>query len=294
MTKDLYKCLLNHRVLMTLASCLFTGVALASTILEPYPGGELVSNETETDAVTHRIITGSLKKLENVLVPKSYEYVVGKRQTEVYYLPYEQKVDRVVTFFKDQLEDSYQILFSCRGRNCGSSSYWANTVFGERLLYGPEQFQRYLVAKAIDSNSYVTIYVGQRGTKKIYVRLARIEATESQLEANVDTIAISLGSNGRFVVPHENFVLTAVQINEIKKFLDEHADKILTLVVHDSLKLKETVPEAVQRTGQLAMEVRRSLVDAGISSDRVAAYGVGPLAPEDHGNRLRLELLVLE
>jgi hypothetical protein len=35
------------------------------------------------------------------------------------------------------------LLFACDGRSCGKGAQWANRVFGERLLYGRDDEQRY-------------------------------------------------------------------------------------------------------------------------------------------------------
>ncbi|MBT4522227.1 MAG: DUF4892 domain-containing protein [Halieaceae bacterium] len=38
-----------------------------------------------------------------------------------------------------------QLLFSCEGRRCGQGVQWANRIFGQRILYGREDLQRYRV-----------------------------------------------------------------------------------------------------------------------------------------------------
>ena len=38
-----------------------------------------------------------------------------------------------------------QLVFACEGRSCGQGVQWANRVFGERVLYGRDDLQRYRV-----------------------------------------------------------------------------------------------------------------------------------------------------
>jgi hypothetical protein len=42
-------------------------------------------------------------------------------------------------------EKGARLLFTCKGRACGSGAQWANRVFHEQLLYGREDLQRYRV-----------------------------------------------------------------------------------------------------------------------------------------------------
>jgi hypothetical protein len=68
----------------------------------------------------------------------------------------------------------------------------------------------------------------------------------------------------------------------------------LTLVSHDSLQKSESIEDGMQRTLRHAESVRSALVDAGISKERIQAFGVGPLSPLDDVRASRLELLLIE
>ena len=52
----------------------------------------------------------------------------------------------------DLLEQGAELLFWCEGRECGSSSLWANAIFGKSMLYGPEAQQAYLLARLPEGN----------------------------------------------------------------------------------------------------------------------------------------------
>jgi len=71
--------------------------------------------------------------------------------------------------YLEQLQGIGSLEFECKGRECGSSSYWANKIFKSAMLYGPEQFQSYAVFRT--SAGWWTVYIGQRATRKIYARL---------------------------------------------------------------------------------------------------------------------------
>lgn len=161
------------RYLATLILFSFTVTALAaesySTVpLIPYRSAQAVSDEWSS-ASSHLVVLGSLEKVNRELEPEKSEIFYGRRYQETYYLPEARRTGQVFDHYRSQLESLGEILFECDGRTCGSSSYWANKVFGEAILYGPEQFQKYAIASRSDGGGYVAVYVGERATRKIYV-----------------------------------------------------------------------------------------------------------------------------
>jgi Domain of unknown function (DUF4892) len=266
----------------------------AASGLELFPEAELVASSVDSKVSSRKIFLGPLKKINNQLEPESVEFVSGVRESSTFYIPNETRVSKVVEFYRHQLHESVRILFECRGRDCGSSNYWANTVFNMPVLYGPEQYQHYLVGRGIDQLDYISIYVGQRGTKKIYVH---IETTTFSSELpSVDEVAVSaaLTSQGRYVITlAEDGVVVHSTIEAIAQSLDRHHQISLTLVAHDALREGETIGQGQQRTLDLAEAVRSDLVAAGVATNRLSAYGVGPLSPLGEEESSRLELLVI-
>ena len=80
-----------------------------------------------------------------------------------------QRTDQDLNDYLNQLKTVGNLEFACEGRACGSSSYWANKIFNNAVLYGPEQFQNYAVFRT--PSGWWTIYISQRATRKIYARL---------------------------------------------------------------------------------------------------------------------------
>ena len=269
-------------------------VSLEAADLDVYPGAELVKSNADPKVTTRRIILGSLKKINNVLEPELLEFVSGSRYSTTYYIPDERRVGKIVEFYKNQLDKSVRILFECSGRDCGSSNYWANTIFQTPILYGPEQYQNYLVGRRIDKGDYVSIYIGQRGTRKIYVHIETTIISIGPKEVDEVSISAALASRGRYVI-----VLSAGDmefdsiVDAVAKSMNNNLQMNLTLVAHDNLQNGETVQQGQQRTLRLSESVRSALVSAGIAEDRLSAYGVGPLSPLENEDSPRLELLVI-
>lgn len=168
-------------------------------LLKPL-NAELVEHSEVTARAARLIVLGALEKVNHVLEPEESIFVTGTRKTLTYFLPDESRTRTTGLFFRQQLSELGTIRYECTGRTCGSSSYWANKIFKEKVLYGPEQFQRYYVAALdrsasdsaetniskfdeseqgivnVDSESaYLMIYVGQRATGKIYLHIVYVE-----------------------------------------------------------------------------------------------------------------------
>ena len=160
--------------LLVFTGALITGALLPGSVLgesfqpglTPYPGSELVDESAEREDGSHQVVLGKLRKVNNVLLPERAETVRGVKSTRTYYLPEARRTEDVGEYFSLQLGGLGEIVFECKGRTCGSSSYWANKVFKQSILYGPEQHQRYYVARLEGGTSYLVVYVGQRATRK--------------------------------------------------------------------------------------------------------------------------------
>ena len=65
-----------------------------------------------------------------------------------------------------------ELLFNCEGRSCGQGVQWANRVFGERVLYGREEMQRYRVYALKGAVNYrVILYSGARTADRQYLHM---------------------------------------------------------------------------------------------------------------------------
>ena len=85
----------------------------------------------------------------------------------------------VFEFFLQQIRNkNYRTMFQCQGRECGNSAYWANTVFENRILYGPETNQYFAAVEVPGdnaANAYLSIYVTTRTNRRIYAHIEVLE-----------------------------------------------------------------------------------------------------------------------
>lgn len=74
------------------------------------------------------------------------------------------------------LADEAQLLFWCEGRDCGSSSLWANSIFDKSTLYGPEGNQGYLLARLPGTpDRLLALYAITRGNGRAYLQVEALE-----------------------------------------------------------------------------------------------------------------------
>ena len=77
------------------------------------------------------------------------------------------------------MKDGAEMLFWCEGRECGSSSLWANEVFQRSTLYGPDAGQAYLLARLPgDSDRLVALYGITRGNGRPYLQAEQFTPDE--------------------------------------------------------------------------------------------------------------------
>ena len=277
-----------------------------------YPGAEWAQETpmgSSTPAATsHALVLGALEKINNELVPERIETFRGIKTTYTWYLPEARRTVEVGIFFEQALSGLGQMLFQCKGRECGSSSSWANKIFNRPILYGPEQHQHYYVLKSTDGSSFLTLYIGQRATRKIYLHIEHIAPV---LPGNV--VGAKLVSEGRYVfTPSSNDAYPPELAQIIAEALSEEAlseaalseDALseeglsedgtrfaLVLVVHDRLAPGEALAAALSRSQRQA-ESLATAIQAG-TRVHLQARGLGPLAPSAVYGAKRIELVVL-
>lgn len=157
-----------------------SGAVVSDVVIEHYPTAELFEENTDTDVGRYLIPLGALEIVSHELVPEESVTVTGNRSYRTYYLPDARRTNAVADFYEPQLQAIGEIRYQCSGRTCGSSFYWANTIFEQRILYGPEQYQHSYILELEENGAYLKFYIGQRATRKIYVHIELISPQSTQ------------------------------------------------------------------------------------------------------------------
>ena len=113
------------------------------TELDAYPHAVRISHQ-ERAVIDREIGLGALEKVRGSWRFKSSERLSGQLLSYTWQIVDGFSSNEVLAGVEARLEEA-QLLFSCDGRSCGRGVQWANGVFGERVLYGRDDLQRYRV-----------------------------------------------------------------------------------------------------------------------------------------------------
>jgi len=141
--------------------------------LEKYPHAISVS-QFEGEVQDHEIGLGAIRKVSGAWRFKSSERLSGVLKRNTWQIVDGFTSVEVLAEMEaalDQAGDS-ELLFACEGRSCGQGVQWANRVFGERVLYGREEMQRYRVYDLKETDTYrVLLYSSARTADRQYMHM---------------------------------------------------------------------------------------------------------------------------
>lgn len=131
----------------------------------------------DTPAAERRYPQDSLRRISGQLVAREV-LVEGRLRALTYQLPEEHGPREALQITRQHLQaQGAQLLFWCEGRDCGSSSLWANQIFGSAKLYGPEEQQSYLLLRlAGPQDSLLALYGIVRGNRRAYLHVEQLDA----------------------------------------------------------------------------------------------------------------------
>lgn len=260
-----------------------------------FPGSEIVDYRVDESTV-YQLPLGRMQRVTGRVAPSQSERFQGTLRRITYEIPSGFTGQEVYDHFRRQLLAGEQReLFACQGRGCGSSNFWANDVFNNRILYGPEATQFYM-ASTYEAQSagepvlgYAALYVVTRGNRRMYAHLDFLELSAAQAAEQRDAAAdrpeamwLRLEQDGVVSVPGLSFdesdQLTQDDgIQLVHELMQSQA--LLQVFVVGHLQGDGDVGSLIERSRSRAEQVVARLVEAGVDASRVQAHGVGPLAP---------------
>jgi len=140
--------------------------------LDAYPHAVAIEGSQE-QTIDHEVGLGSLRKAAGSWRFKSSERLSGLLQRTTWQIVDGFTSSEVLSELENsvaQLPDQ-ALLFSCEGRACGSGSQWASRVFGQRILYGRDDEQRYRVYRISEGQTEfrLVIYASARTADRQYL-----------------------------------------------------------------------------------------------------------------------------
>ena len=147
--------------------------------LDSFPHAKLVDSSRQ-EVLDYEVGLGAMQKylgdwqfkkserLDGERLRYSWQIVDGFSSSEIF----DGLVERV-----EALPGSER-LFSCEGRACGNGAQWANRVFGQRVLYGRADAQRYRVYRvAGEPTHWLLTYASARTSDRQYLHAELLTLT---------------------------------------------------------------------------------------------------------------------
>ncbi len=237
--------------------------------------------------VNYRVVLGSLQSVRGQVTPEASERVRGDLTRILYQVSDGFSGQDVYDFFREQMRmRGYRELFACAGRACGSSEYWANDIFGNRILYGPVRNQYYLaMGSEPPGQFYISAYVITRSNRQLLAYLEIIEpggGAANPLAAAPAFLLEQLRETGGVVLSGLAFgagdrLAADAGLDAVAELLRREPELRLFIVAH--LQGEDGLEQLLARSQARAEAVRQSLLEQGVAAERLAARGLGPLSP---------------
>ena len=128
---------------------------------------------SDREVVDHELGLGALQKVRGAWRFKQSERISGRLQRFTWQVTDGFTSEELFEGLSVKLASlaGAELLFSCRGRACGHGSQWANRVFGQKILYGRDDLQRYSVYTFVETQQRVVIYASSRTSDRQYLHV---------------------------------------------------------------------------------------------------------------------------
>ncbi|WP_188857402.1 DUF4892 domain-containing protein [Marinobacterium nitratireducens] len=279
---------MRNKISWLLIGLLFSTGLLAQTdvsgsadypLLERFPLSWIESYQRR-QTPEYLLMLSELKKVNNVVVADRRQSLQGDLRRITYRIPEPHLPDDAFRHFREQIEKKDgEILFSCTGRDCGSSHYWANDFYGISQLYGLDRTQYYLAARL--GNDYLALYAVQRGNRRVYLQLDVVSPE------GADDLKQQLEVAGYATLSLEGRESVEVADRLVQLLAEFSPQDRFWFVVHWR---GDDASEAIAASEAFGRELVDGVRQAGY--ENIESFGVGPLVPPVLSGRDRLLMVV--
>ncbi|MES2819014.1 MAG: DUF4892 domain-containing protein [Pseudomonadota bacterium] len=223
-------------------------------------------------AVQERVYPqGSIRRISDHVRYERQVAAQGPLTILTYGLPRTSDATHVFNHARQDLQaQDAQLLYWCQGRECGSSSLWANTVFGQARLYGVDDQQAYALLRLAPprENQLLALYSITRGNRQGYLHVEHLvaDAPLGDILPTPATLLRQLRSSGELKLPTQ----------------DEPTEAWSTLL---GRSLMQDSSLRISLSGPRAQAWREALIEQGIRAGRLELETAG------QSSGLRVEVL---
>ena len=263
--------------------------------IDRFPRAWIIAYEQQDEFAPQEFITSAVEKIRRELRIERKLRLEATAVRITYQIPADTPLTEVIAHYKKALGP--EALFSCRGRDCGRSNGWANQVFGQAILYGPEANQFYIAAEA--GGKLMSAYVIERGNRRIYAHVEALRPREAvEAVANV-RLTEDLAGKGFATIagvrPRRDGSIPEAGLATLRGIAPRlRIFERLTVHVVCHLYGPEGTALLLERSTDCARTARDALgegIDEGAGPNLVA-FGAGPLLPRTGGTVARIELVL--
>lgn len=160
---------------------------------------------------------GSVRRISGQLRFSAELTISGERNLTTWQLSPVHTADAAFAQVREHLQqEGSRLLYWCEGRDCGPSNLWANSVFGNARLYGPDERQRYAVLVSATSPELFALYTVTRGNGRgmLHVEHFRADDLPDNLYPAAATLLLQLRNDGQLELANDqgNPMLEATQL----------------------------------------------------------------------------------
>ena len=169
------------------------------------PAARVVQDEVQT-AIAHTLVIGSVRRINNQLRIERSVQARGDLQQLTREWPSDHSAADLFLQVKAEIQRyPHSMLYFCEGRECGSSSIWANQIFDYSRLYGPDEGQFYAAFRLdTEPQQFVSLYAVTRGNRRVYMHLEQFTPAETVTDVLLPTPATLLKqieTEGHILIP---------------------------------------------------------------------------------------------
>jgi outer membrane protein OmpA-like peptidoglycan-associated protein len=262
--------------------------AMIEELVESYPRSEVMEQSART-VRDHQLAIGQVRKIGGRWAPEEELRKAGELTRITLQLPDGHGPKEAFAYYRERFAGvDARAIYLCNERDCGSSSSWANDIFGVKQLYGLDQNQYYGIFEVVDAEdrlNYLVVYTVLRGNKRVYTHLEWLrtnEGSDAAVPPNPNAILEQLNAQGYYDVSGlrldgQALVIRDEHLQALSQALRRNPRLSLYVVGHDYSRAP--LDEQMQRSQQHAERLKGKLTEAGVNAERLQAHGVGGLVP---------------
>ena len=259
--------------------------------LERFPRSWIVLYERDDQLVNREFVVSRVDKTRRDVRVEREVRTPAALESATYEMPAGSRAQDVINHYLERVGTGE--LFSCRGRSCGRSNHWANHIFKQAILFGPDHNQYYFAGEFGDR--LLSLYVIERGNKRVYAHLTVLTPQQPVAVTYNQEMVDQLSGNGFVVLegitPNTDGSLSEQardRLSDLAQSLQVLNGQEVFVVCH--LYGSLATDELLERAGSCSEEAVELLGAA--DGPTLIAFAAGPLLPRPAGTMSRLELIL--